>query len=103
MNDVKIMYRTKRYSPTEIEKIEITGKTEKTVTYIYDWWGKKTQNRQLLETSNIKWHDTWEEAREYLLEQAGNKIEHAENVIEKQHAIIEKLIKMKEDERIKRF
>ena len=94
----KFMYRTSTHLPAEIQKFEVTEVTDKTVTYKEIWWRKEVESRQLKETSRTKWHETWEEARDYLLKRAESKIYAAKKEIEHQRNIIGTLCEMKEDE-----
>ena len=92
--DKKYMYRTKEYSSTKIEKFEITGKTEKMVFYRSS---SGEEFKRVLTGFDFQWHETWKEARDYLLKRAEQKIALADSTIEWQRKIIRKLSKLEPD------
>ena len=94
----KFMYRTSRCQPISIEKLKVVKVTEKTITYKGEWWGKEIELKELKETTTVKWHDTWKEARDFLLKRAEDKIDAAKREIERQRKIIGIICEMKEDE-----
>jgi len=66
-----IKYRTTKYD-NEIKKIEIERETEKQVVLRPDTWNPKgRRENKISEYDN--WHDTFEEAREFLLQREYRK------------------------------
>lgn len=65
-----IMYRT--MWSTGIEAVEVIRKTENQVVYLNDRGVEQRENKRS-EWQN--WHDTWEQARDFLMECSQNKVD----------------------------
>jgi hypothetical protein len=79
-----------------ITKYEVIKETEKQITFIHKWtdWNKKEQSRELRENKDStyhKWHDTFEDAKNYLIEYNKNKISNLENQITKAKEVLSKV------------
>jgi len=71
-------YRTSGYD-IKIRTVEILRETLKCVIIeTEDWKGKKKEKRELKKSWHYEYHDTWEKAHEYLLEEAKNKVAKAQ-------------------------
>lgn len=68
-----------------ITKYEVIKETEKQITFIYRWeWNKENKFRERREnkdSSYHKWHNTFEEAKNYLIKYNEKQIENLENQI----------------------
>lgn len=69
-----------------ITKYEVIKETEKQITFIKKWinWDKKEQSIEVRENKDSnyhKWHDTFEEAKNYLIEYNKKQIENLETQI----------------------
>lgn len=67
-----IKWRTGGYGKNLIERVEIEKETKKTVWVRSTWYGgTKTEVRQeRKDTGYHQYHDTWDDAKAYLMEQA---------------------------------
>lgn len=79
---VKYQTNSCRYGvESKITAVEIIKETEKQVHILVEWedsWSKKKHSRvyrELKESQYHHWHDTWEEAHAYLMEQANRHVE----------------------------
>lgn len=70
-------WKTSRWHPTKIERVECTRETDKCVWVLEDWFGKTRESRHAKESGSEVFHDTWEAAHAWLLERAENALHHA--------------------------
>lgn len=69
-----------------ITKYEVIKETEKQITFINKWtdWNKKENSREVRENKDSKyhkWHNTFDEAKNYLIEYNKKQIENLETQI----------------------
>jgi hypothetical protein len=62
-----IKYRTRSYQDMKIEAVEVTRETDKTIWYISEFWDKGKERRASKNSGDDKYWDTWEQARDYLV------------------------------------
>lgn len=81
----------------DIRKFEVVKRTDKTVTYIEpsqgSWSARET--RANLQSSYSKFHDTWEDARAYLVKRTEREIESCRERQHKANSLLGQLKKMK--------
>jgi hypothetical protein len=66
-----IMFKTGGFGRHEIEELEVIKLTDKKVFYKQTCWdGSVIERSELKETQHHCWHDTWEAAKAYLMENA---------------------------------
>ena len=90
----KIMYKTNTFDG--IEKVEIERDTEKTVWIKLQHITKTTQFRKKSDSWNF--FDTFEEAKQFLIEKHEKTISSLENRINYERERIHKILTLKEDE-----
>ena len=80
-----VKWRTNRYGRAAIERVECTRETAQTVWYMQqDAWRKTdTEHRAAKESSGERYHDSWEDAKAYLLESANLSVIHARNALQR--------------------
>ena len=89
-------YRTSKYS-IEIEEFELVKETEKTIWFknpIQRWASEEItlrEEKELKETIYNTWHDTFEDAKNYLVQREKNRIEFLLKEIEISSKKIEKI------------
>jgi hypothetical protein len=95
------MYKTFNYG-YQIKEFEITQRTPKSVTFIEEYRVFMTNEvktrvvRELIHTSYGDWHETRNEAENFLLRRIDSNIKHAENKITKLKIERQKLINSSE-------
>lgn len=67
-----LLYRTKSYS-IDIEEIEVERKTDHNVFYMQSAYKKPTLQKEAIRSSYTNWHDTYEDARKFLLERENKR------------------------------
>jgi hypothetical protein len=87
------MYQTGGYPNGSIRSIEVTRVTEKTV-YYNNSAGREVSERRT--TTYYQWHDTFQEAKDYLLEQYGRKIENTKDKLQKLRSVLGQIESLKE-------
>lgn len=81
----------------QIESFEVVKETEKQIVFIKTGWNNKTiEERELKESSYHKWHNSFDEAKQYLINKQSNRIKSLEKQIEDSKRIVEKLNLMAE-------
>lgn len=96
MKGKKYMYRTSIYDPAKIRKHEVTKTTDKTVWYVRVYsFGKARPRGERREGRHHKWHETFEDARAFLMHSADTKIKQTQKEIEEQRNNIGDLIESK--------
>ena len=91
----KFMYQVGNYN-CEIEKVKVTKETDKFVTVERIYNKEKYERR---EAKNSSWHNffnTFQEAKNYLIEQSENKIKSYEENAEREKQNLVKIINLKE-------
>lgn len=75
------MFRTGGYS-SAIESHEVTRTTDRKVFYNHVSWHKQVFERQEMKSSmNHQWHNSWEDAHQYLIKSAKSSIKYAEEAL----------------------
>jgi putative IMPACT (imprinted ancient) family translation regulator len=88
-----VKYQTGGFGSKGIEQVEVVKETEKTVWVRHEWNGHKSVEQVRKESNYHQFHDTWQEAKDYLIEKAAQKVDACRERLE---AAIEDLRKMKE-------
>ena len=89
-----IKYRTGG-SGKEIEALEVVRETDHYITFVAEWWHRKSEQREKKETSHSKWFDTWEEAHAFLLERARKRVFDCEGSLHRAHERLRSVEAMK--------
>jgi len=94
------IYRAHTHN-VEIARYELVSKTEKTATYIvlvrsYQGTGRHEVRRSLLRSNHDKFHDTWDDARAYLVQRVTRDIEAALDRLNAANATLAKVVALTE-------
>lgn len=95
-------------TPPEIDKLEVVKKTAKTVVYKepkrlrwidgkYEGDGDFHERRENLKSDGVKWFDTFEEAKEFALEDQRHKLESNETRVRELKENIKKLQEVEDE------
>jgi hypothetical protein len=82
------MKKYQTYFFDEIKEIEVKGETEKFIVLLS---GRKESKR----SEYCNWHDTWDDAHDFLINEIENKIEIFKNKINEEENKLEEIINMK--------
>lgn len=70
-----VKWKTSRYSGAKIERVKCTKETAQTVWYVDDYWKKERGVRK--DSGGDRFHDTWEQARDFLMDSAVKQVGYA--------------------------
>lgn len=66
-------YRTQKYG-SRIEEFEVNRETNVTIWFNTEWQGKVSEERQAKKSTYHNWFDTFEEAKDFLIDSEKRKI-----------------------------
>ena len=90
----KTMYRIDCFR--HIEKREILRETAKTVIFEEESWGEIRERKELKRSDYHSWHNTWEEAKNFLVSKARSKLEYAKRDLDRARSNLQKIERLKE-------
>ena len=88
-----VKWRTRSYPPTEIKRVECTRETEKCV-YVASLSGR--EHRSMKISDYEQYHDTWSDAKAYLLSKARREVEAYEANLHAARAKFDQIASLKE-------
>jgi len=92
----RIMFKTGGFGKHEIEELEVIKLTDKKVFYKQTCWdGSVIERSELKETQHHCWHDSWEAAKSYLIENARNSLENAMRHVDRCRSRLEMIQSLK--------
>lgn len=89
---MNIKYRTTKYY-IEIKRREITRETKSNIFYMGIYFNKPKEFRELKRTDHHCWHDTFDDAKKFLIKRTEDKIN---NLSQQIKFLSEELSKIKE-------
>ena len=90
-----VKWKTAKYGK-EIERIECIRETDKMIVYRSEFWDRECKTRK---DGYDKYHDSWADAHEYLLNLASENIDSLQNKLASEIARLELIEAMKEPSR----
>ena len=90
-------YRTGRFGDNPIEEIEISKETDKSVWTIEEWGGKKRKSRCLKKSDWHQYWNTWQEAKDFLMDKALKRIDSAKSNVLLAESYLEKIFELRKE------
>lgn len=93
---MKYKYKTDLQRNYRIERVEVVKETKGTITVVEEGWLGDPVEKKYVKGGGRGFHDTWAEAKAYLMDGAQWKVQYARRQLELANAVLGNIKGMKE-------